>query len=91
MAWFAELKRRKWYCIQGINMIQVYRKYLYDTWYDSLTREQKQKLEEYRQRQRERDEGEFYYRLMQLATIAGVCTGLHQSTRDKYHGVYDWF
>lgn len=48
MAWLAELKRRKWYCINGIDMIRIYRKKLYDEWYNSLTNEEKQKLEEYR-------------------------------------------
>lgn len=41
MAWYAELKRRKWYCINGIDMIYIYRKKLYDDWYNSLTEEQK--------------------------------------------------
>lgn len=48
MAWYAELKRRKWYCINGIDMVQIYRKKLYDNWYNSLTDEQKQRLEEYK-------------------------------------------
>lgn len=58
MAWYAELKRRKWYCINGVDMIQIYRKKLYDDWYNSLTDEQKQRLEEYRKEraeQRKRD------------------------------------
>lgn len=48
MAWYAELKRRKWYCINCIDMIQIYSKKLYDDWYESLTDEQRQRLEEYR-------------------------------------------
>ena len=48
MAWYAELKRRKWYCINGIDMIQLYKEKLYDDWYNSLTDKQKQRLEEYR-------------------------------------------
>lgn len=54
MAWYAELKRRKWYCINGVDMIQVYKKKLYDDWYNSLTYEQKQRLEEYRKEQQEK-------------------------------------
>lgn len=46
MAWFAELKRRHWYCINQWDAISWYRKYLHDTWYASLTDEQKAKLEE---------------------------------------------
>ena len=48
MAWYAELKRRKWYCINSVDMIQLYKQKLYDDWYNALTDEQKQRLEEYR-------------------------------------------
>lgn len=54
MAWYAELKRRKWYCINRINMIQIYRKKLYNDWYNSLTDEQKQQLEEYEKEEAEK-------------------------------------
>lgn len=54
MAWYAELKRRNWYCINSINMIQIYRKKLYDNWYNSLTDEQKQRLEEYEKEETEK-------------------------------------
>ena len=54
MAWYAELKRRKWYCINGIDMIQIYKQKLYDDWYNSLTDEQKQRLEEYRKAKAEK-------------------------------------
>lgn len=54
MAWYAELKQRKWYCINGIDMIQIYKKKLYDNWYNSLTDEQKQKLEENRKAKAEK-------------------------------------
>ena len=47
MAWYAELRRRKWYCINGINMVNIYKHKLYDDWYNSLTNEQKQQLQEY--------------------------------------------
>lgn len=54
MAWHAELKRRKWYCINGVDMIQIYRKKLYDDWHNSLTDEQKQRLEEYEKAEEEK-------------------------------------
>ncbi len=54
MAWYAELKRRKWYCINGIDMIRFYKQKLYDDWYNSLTDEQKQRLEEYRKENEEK-------------------------------------
>lgn len=69
MAWFAELKRRKWYCINGIDMIQIYRKKLYDDWYNSLTDEQKQKLEEYRKAKAEKRKHDAQMALAQLISI----------------------
>lgn len=54
MAWYAELKRRKWYCINSINMIRLYKQKLYHDWYNSLTDEQKQRLEEYRKAKAEK-------------------------------------
>lgn len=54
MAWYAELRRRKWYCINGINMVNIYKHKLYDDWYNSLTNEQKQQLQEYRKKMKER-------------------------------------
>jgi hypothetical protein len=55
MTWYAELKRRKWYCINGVNMIQIYRKKLYDDWYNSLTEKQKQRLEEYEKKRQKKE------------------------------------
>lgn len=88
MAWYAELKRKKWYCINGINMPYLYKKHLYDEWYNSLTEEQKQTLEENRRKQREKDERELQQSLMRIAAL----TGYYRSKMpDKYHGVYDAF
>lgn len=55
MAWYAELKRRKWWCINGINIINIYKQKLYDDWYNSLTDNEKQRLEEYRKDKKEKD------------------------------------
>lgn len=54
MAWYAELKRRKWYCINGIDMIRLYKQKLYDDLCNSLTDEQKRRLEEYRKEKAEK-------------------------------------
>lgn len=54
MAWYAELNRRKWYCINGIDIIRFYKQKLYDDWYNSLTDEQKQRLEEHRKARAEK-------------------------------------
>lgn len=80
MAWFAELKRRKWYCINGIDMIQVCRKNLYDDWYNSLTDEQKQRLEEYRKAKAEKNRREAREAMQRLMMMTGMIAGL---CRDK--------
>lgn len=91
MAWYAELKRRHWYCINQWDAISWYRKHLYDTWYASLTDEQKAKLEEQKRLEKEKSDYELRTALMRLATISGAMLGLTSgiSNREKYHGVYD--
>ena len=54
MAWYAELRRRKWYCINGIDMIHLYKQKLYDDWYNSVADEEKQRLEECRKENAEK-------------------------------------
>ena len=82
MAWFAELKRRHWYCINQWDAISWYRKYLYDTWYASLTDEQKAKLEEQKHK--------FETTMIKFATMTSIVCGLSHgiSNHDKYHGIY---
>lgn len=50
MTWYAECKRRNWYCILGWDAISWYSDFLYTEWYNSLTPEQKQKLEDYKKK-----------------------------------------
>ena len=72
MAWYAELKRRKWYCIRAVDMIRVYKKHLYDEWYNSLTEEEKLRLEEYRKKEKERKEREAQEALYKLAYMTAL-------------------
>lgn len=72
MAWYAELKRRKWYCINGVDMIQLYRKKLYDDWYNSLTDEEKRQLEEYRKEKAEKRKRDAEMALARLETMFDV-------------------
>ena len=81
MAWLAELKRRKWYCIVGLRMIYVYKKKLYDDWYNSLTEEQKQELEDYRKRKREKLDRELQESFNRLNLIS-------QAIGKAYNGFY---
>lgn len=69
MAWYAELNRRNWYCINGVDMIQIYKQKLYDDWYNSLTDEQKRRLEEYRKAEAEKRKHDTQMALAQLMSI----------------------
>lgn len=42
MAWAAELKRRNWYCINGVFMPQIFSRQLRAEWYASLSEEDRQ-------------------------------------------------
>lgn len=77
MAWYAELKRRKWYCINGIDMIQIYKQKLYDDWYNSMTDEQKQRLEEYKKEKAEKDRMESRRAIQSLLMINDVIAGFY--------------
>lgn len=82
MAWYAELKRRHWYCINQWDAISWYHKYLYYTWYTSLTEEQKAKLKEQKRLADEKRKHELETTLMKFATMTSMVCGL-------YHDVYD--
>lgn len=56
MAWFAEMKRRNWRYIIGYDMILEYRRFLFRSWYNSLTDAKRVKYEEYRLEQRKRED-----------------------------------
>lgn len=80
MAWYAELKRKKWYCINGIDMIQLYRKKLYDDWYNSLTDEQKQQLEQYKKVKEEKRKRDAE---MALASLEIMLNTMNQVTHGR--------
>lgn len=44
MAWYAELKRRRWYCIIEMDAIHEFKKKLYDDWWQSLTPEEHERV-----------------------------------------------
>lgn len=84
MAWYAELKRREWYCINGQNMIRWYRCYLYDLWWSSLTDEQKAIVEENRRKEKEKDGRELYTSLGQLGMLAMAVCGMRFSDKRSW-------
>lgn len=58
MAWFAELNRRRWYCIIEMDAIREFKKKRYDEWWQSLTPEERERVldQKERERQKNRDE-----------------------------------
>lgn len=52
MAFYAELVRRQWFCVNKRNAIYIYSKILYNEWYTTLSEEDRHKLEK-RKRERE--------------------------------------
>ena len=90
MTFYAEMKRRNWYCVCGTNMITEYRRFLYNEWYNFLTEEQKVKLEENKKHREEQTQRELNTELAKIAMMTEMVTGLYSRTnKDKYHGVYD--
>lgn len=76
MAFYAELRRRKWYCICGVNQIRQYRKYLYDTWWNSLTEKEQEKVKQIRRKKEEADKKEAREAIGRLLITTGIVAGL---------------
>lgn len=93
MAFYAEMKRRNWYCICGIDMITEYRRFLYNEWYNSLTEDQKAILEENRKRREEQRQRELNTALAKLTMMSGMVAGLYARTNheNSYGDEYDSF
>lgn len=52
MAFYAEQIRRQWYRVMGVDMISWYSALLYDQWWNSLSDEERDRIES-RRKQRE--------------------------------------
>lgn len=76
MAYQAELLRRKWSCICGMNLIKWYSKKLYDEWYASLTEGQKYELELQRRREEARRGYESRTALAQMGVISSILSSM---------------
>ena len=76
MAWYAELVRKRWYCIYGIDMIHEYKKKLYDDWYNSLTEEEKERLAEIKKQKQEKADQELKMIMLQLSAMKTLLSGL---------------
>ena len=89
MAWYAELKRRGWYCINGGNAIRWYKKKLYDDWYNSLTEEQKLQLEENKRKREERRWREAQEAVGRLLSMTTMMADVANRSNSKYGDLYD--
>lgn len=61
-----------------IDMIQLYRKKIYDDWYNSLTDEQKQRIEEYRKAKAEKNRREAREAMQRLLMMSRMVSGLYR-------------
>ena len=77
MAWRAELKRRRWYCIKGFNMVDWYSDFLYDEWWNSLTEKQQQRIIQRRKEREERESREAKNAIMNLLSIGTALAGIN--------------
>ena len=84
MAWYAELKRRTWYCINGVDMMRIYKQKLYDDWYNSLTEEQKQRLEEYKKAKAEKRKHDAEMALARLGLLYSFMNEVIHGRMDEY-------
>lgn len=93
MAWFAEMKRRQWYRVIGMNMIRWYSNKLYEEWWNGLTDEQRERIEEIRRKRKEKNDAELRECFMRLGLMTNMILGLSSRNHnyEKFHGVYDEF
>ena len=91
MAFYAEMKRRHWYCVNGWNAILWYSDYLYDEWWNSLTDEQRERILERRRKRKEQRAKEAEAALARLLAMTSMVANMggNNYIERKYHGVYD--
>lgn len=70
MAWYVLYKWFiPWMKTPYTNMISMYKQYLYDEWYNSLTDEQKIKVKEYQERKEANRKKELYKSLFMIRSF----------------------
>lgn len=79
MAYYAELRRRNWYRLNGMrNMIYVFSEKLYQEWYDSLSEEDKQYLDERERKRKEKANAEFDMLLHRMGMMSAMVRSLYK-------------
>lgn len=93
MAYYAELKRRSWYCINGFNMVIWYSNKLRTEWWNSLSDCERERIEKEEAARDERERRAAYRSLMNLVSATAMMANKSIFCRpdfyDKYHGVYN--
>lgn len=84
MAWYAELRRRDWYCIMGMDMVYEYRRECYENWYASLTDDQRQELKERHERREAEKQEKFRRTLFGLMSPFLILSGITRPTTGPY-------
>ena len=83
MAWRAELRRRKWFCILQCDMIHYYSKVLYDEWYASLSEEYKETLKKAQEAKEKRRKEELEASMQRLLFLSQtVCDMANRQKRN---------
>lgn len=89
MAFFAEMNRRQWPCVCGFYAITWYSNKLYNEWYESLTPEQKQILEDRKRKREEKNRRDIVRTFSFMLGVMGDLAMRSARRYDKYGGMYD--
>ncbi|MCM1440704.1 MAG: hypothetical protein NC131_16115 [Roseburia sp.] len=92
MAFYAELVRRQWYCVNQFNAIRWYRKKRYDDWYNSMSKEEQEAYER-RKEAREAEERDAAMRSLTMLMSLPLMLAMRHERRmfdEKYGGVYNY-
>lgn len=88
MAWYALYK---WFSTfrktPYVNMIQAYRKLLYDEWWNSLSEEQQKMWEKKWKEEKEQEKRDTYRSLMAMNMVMNTMCNMAHSPNRSYHGM----
>jgi hypothetical protein len=76
MAFYAELIRRRWFCVSKRDAIYIYSKILYDEWYATLSEGDKRKLEKQKQKRELQEQREVEDVISELCIMNRIVSDL---------------